>query len=166
MKADHRVLSSILLIGLIASISNISTGQEIRKIGIPELEKILKAPDDKLFVVNFWATWCAPCVKELPLFEKAAGNYDKSKVSFLLISLDFPSQVEKQLIPFLKKNKISLGVAVMTDLDYNSWIDKVDPTWQGNIPATLFFNNLKKQRHFHAGEVDEIQLEKMIKVFL
>ncbi len=166
MKADHRVLSSILLIGLIASISNTSTGQDVKKIGIPELEKILKSPDDKLFVVNFWATWCAPCVKELPLFEKAAGKYDKSKVSFLLISLDFPSQIEKQLIPFLKKNNISLDVTVMTNLDYNSWIDKVDPSWHGNIPATLFFNNQKKKRHFHAGEVDGNELEKLITRYL
>ncbi|MBW6502099.1 MAG: TlpA family protein disulfide reductase [Bacteroidales bacterium] len=78
MKADHRVLSLILLIGLISSLSYTSEGQDIKKIGIPELEKILNAPDDKLFVVNFWATWCAPCVKELPLFEKAAGKYDKN----------------------------------------------------------------------------------------
>ncbi len=141
-------------------------GQKIEYIKIPGLEKILKDPQNKLLVINFWATWCAPCVSEIPVFEKTAKLYDPSKVKFLLISLDFPSQFEKQLIPFLKKNKITIDVAVMTDIDYNSWIDKVDPQWQGDIPATLFLNNSTKSRYFHSGEINEPELKKYINSFL
>jgi thiol-disulfide isomerase/thioredoxin len=141
-------------------------GQIIEKIKLPELEKILNSPEDRLFVVNFWATWCAPCVKELPHFEAVSREYNEADVRFLLVSLDFPSQIEKQLIPFLKKNKIALSVSVMIEPDYNSWIDKVDPAWQGDIPATLFFNNNKKQRNFHSGELDEPGLRKIITSFL
>jgi thiol-disulfide isomerase/thioredoxin len=137
-------------------------GQNIERIKIQELEKILSNPGNKLYVVNFWATWCAPCVKEFPLFEKVAKDYNKGKVEFIMISLDFPSQIEKQLLPFLKKNNVSLRVAVMTDVDYNAWIDKVDPSWQGDIPATLIFNNAEKSRQFHTGEVNEEELRKMI----
>lgn len=144
----------------------VSEGQKIEYIKIPELEKILKSPDNKLFVVNFWATWCPPCVAEISNFEKAAKDYDASKVRFILVSLDFPSQVEKQLIPFLKKNKITLDVAVMMDVDYDKWIDKVDPKWQGDIPATLFFNNSKKSKYFHSGEVTEPELKKYINSLL
>jgi len=79
-----------------------------------------------------------------------------------MVSLDFPSQIEKQLIPFLKKNMITLDVRIMTDIDYNAWIEKVDPSWQGNIPATLFFNNPRKTRYFHPGEIDEPGLKKII----
>jgi len=141
-------------------------GQKIEKIKIPELENILKNPDNKLFVVNFWATWCAPCVKELPYFEEVSKDYDPDRVQFILLSLDFPSQIEKQLIPFLKKNKITLNVSVMMDSDFNSWIDKVDSSWQGNIPATLIFNNNKDQRIFFPGELDKSGLRKMINSFL
>jgi len=102
-------------------------GQKIEYIKVPELEKMLNNQENKLFIVNLWATWCAPCVKELPAFEKVAGEYDQSKVRFIMISLDFPSQVENQLKPFLKKNNISLDVSVMMDTDYNSRIDKIDP---------------------------------------
>jgi thiol-disulfide isomerase/thioredoxin len=150
---------------LIISFSEVS-GQKIEYIKVPELEKILKNPEDKLFVVNLWATWCAPCVAELPAFEKTAGEYDKSKVRFLMISLDFPNQIEKQLKPFLLKNKITLDVAVMMDVDYDSWIDKVDPQWQGTIPATLIFNNQDKIRYFHSGEISETELKGLINKFL
>jgi len=137
-------------------------GQKISYIRIPDLEKILKAPENRLYVVNFWASWCAPCVKELPAFEKVAKEYNIDKVKFIMVSLDFPSQIEKQLIPFLKKNMITLDVRIMTDIDYNAWIEKVDPSWQGNIPATLFFNNPRKTRYFHPGEIDEPGLKKII----
>lgn len=139
-----------------------ANAQNIEYIKVSELEAMLQNPDNKLFVVNFWATWCAPCIKEFPLFEKVSKDYNTSKVEFIMISLDFPSQAEKQLMPFLKKNKVSLRVVLMNDLDYNSWIDKVDKSWQGDIPATLVFNNVKKSRQFHTGEVDEQGLRKMI----
>jgi thiol-disulfide isomerase/thioredoxin len=154
-----------LIFGLLLSFPS-AEGQKIEYLKIPGLETILRNPDNKLFVINFWATWCAPCVSEIPEFEKAAKHYDKEKVRFILVSLDFPSQIEKQLIPFLKRNRITLDVAVMTDLDYNAWIDKVDPLWQGEIPATLFFNNSKKTRYFHSGEVSESELKKFINSFL
>ena len=136
--------------------------QEVERIRVPDLEIILKNPENKLFVINLWATWCPPCVKELPDFEKVAKSYKKSDVSFVMISLDFPSEIEKTLIPFLEKNGVSLDVKVMTDTDYNSWIDKVDTNWQGNIPSTLFFNNHKKFRYFHSGEISEPELRKII----
>ncbi|MCU0410361.1 MAG: TlpA family protein disulfide reductase [Bacteroidales bacterium] len=150
-----------LLVTAILSASGMRA-QEIERIGIPELEKILSASDDRLYVVNFWATWCAPCVKELPHFEKISAEYEPEKVKFILISLDFPSQIDKQLIPFLKKNKITLPVSVMTNLDYNEWIDKVDSSWQGNIPATLLFNNAAGRRLFIPDEVEETELRKAI----
>jgi thiol-disulfide isomerase/thioredoxin len=136
--------------------------QKIENIGIPELEKILASPADELHVVNFWATWCPPCVTELPHFEKLSKEYQGKGVRFILISLDFPSQIETKLIPFLEKNKITAEVKVMTNLDYNSWIDKVDSGWQGNIPVTLFFNNAKKTRYFHPSEVTEKELRDLI----
>ena len=155
----------LIMLSLAFSVEEVS-GQKIEYIKVPELEKILKNPEDKLFIVNLWATWCAPCVAELPAFEKTAGDYDKSKVRFLMVSLDFPSQIEKQLKPFLLKNKITLDVAVMMDVDYDSWIGKVDPQWQGNIPATLIFNNQEKIRYFHSGEISETELRSLINKFL
>lgn len=140
--------------------------QNVEYIKVPELETLLNNGENKLYVINFWATWCAPCIKEFPLFEKVSKEYNENKVKFIMISLDFPSQIEKQLIPFLKRNNSSLNVVVMMDIDYNSWIDKVDPSWQGEIPATLVLNNSKRQRLFHRGELNESLLREMINSYL
>ncbi len=164
MKARNQLLLALALVFIV----NIpyTYSQKIEYIQVPELEQILKSSDNKLFVINFWATWCSPCVSELPIFENVAKEYDAGKVKFILISLDFPSQIEKKLIPFLKKNKITLDVPVMMDMDYNSWINKVDPSWEGNIPATLFFNNPKKIRHFHTEVIDEPGLRNLINLYI
>jgi thiol-disulfide isomerase/thioredoxin len=164
MAKIYRLL--LIFVALYSLSSPSSEGQKIEYIKISGLEKILNNPDNKLFVVNFWATWCGPCVTEIPSFEKAAKDFKPDKVRFILVSLDFPSQIEQQLIPFLKKNKITIDVAVMTDLDYNMWIDKVDPKWQGDIPATLFFNNSRKTRYFHSGELTFSELTKYINSFV
>lgn len=148
----------ILLAGGIASL----TAQKVEKIGVAELEEILASPGNELHVINFWATWCPPCVTELPYFEKLSKEYEGKGVKFILISLDFPSQVESRLIPFLDTNKITADVRVMTNIDYNSWIEKVDESWQGNIPVTLFFNNAKGVRYFHPEELEESKLRELI----
>lgn len=138
------------------------TGQDLEYLKVPQLENILNSKDNKLYVINFWATWCAPCIKEFPAFKKVSEEFSDQKVQFIMVSLDFPSQVNEQLIPFLKRNDVKLRVALMTDLDYDSWIDIVDPSWQGDIPATLVFNNVKKKRSFRPGAMDEAGLRNLI----
>ncbi|MCB2203831.1 TlpA family protein disulfide reductase [bacterium] len=100
---------------------------------LPELQ----APDEGILVINFWATWCAPCVAELPYFEELRSRYPSGQVRVLLVSLDFPKQLEKRLLPFLEKKDIHSSVVVLDDPDANSWIDRVSPEWSGAIPATL-----------------------------
>lgn len=148
------LLTFVLVIGCLA--------QGFKRISKAELEVILENPSDKLHVINFWATWCGPCVKELPDFQKVIQETDKSKVEFLFVSLDFPSDADKNLMPFLKKNNYAFNVALMTETDYNSWIDQVDSAWQGNIPATLFFNRARKIHHFVAEPMEKTQLIKTI----
>jgi len=98
---------------------------------------IFQQKNDTTYVINFWATWCAPCVKELPYFEKLNQKYTDKKVKVILVSQDFSKQLEKKLKPFLEKNKLQSEVLVLIDPDANSWIDKVNPAWSGAIPATV-----------------------------
>jgi thiol-disulfide isomerase/thioredoxin len=104
----------------------------------PELAARMKpgAPDS-IVVVNFWATWCKPCLEEMPEILMAHSHIEKAKIRFLLVSLDFAKDREKKLLPFLEKQKWPIPVVLLAETDYNSWIPKVDATWEGNIPATL-----------------------------
>jgi thiol-disulfide isomerase/thioredoxin len=106
------------------------------------LEKAVLSDKNTTYVVNFWATWCAPCVKELPHFEKL--NSENKSVKVVLVSLDFKNQYESKLLPFLKAKKINSEVVFLTDKDYNTWLPTVDKDWSGSIPATLIIKNGKK----------------------
>lgn len=106
------------------------------------LQKEVLNDKSATYVVNFWATWCAPCVKELPHFEKL--NSENKKVKVVLVSLDFKNQYETKLLPFLKNKKIKSEVVLLTDRDYNAWLPTVDKDWSGSIPATLIIKNGKK----------------------
>jgi thiol-disulfide isomerase/thioredoxin len=137
--------------------------QEVQKVSDSELKALLSNKNDKLYIINFWATWCGPCVKEIPHFEKVAAEFPSHEVEFIMASLDFPSQLEKTLIPFIKKNKMKLNVILIEDTDYDKWIRDVDKNWQGNIPVTLFFNNSKDIRRFESKALEESELRDIIR---
>ncbi|OUR99311.1 thioredoxin [Flavobacteriales bacterium 33_180_T64] len=131
------------------------------------LEKYLSRKDpNKTYVVNFWATWCAPCVKELPYFEQLNAEYSDNQVEVVLVSLDFPRQIESKLKPFLKKKGVKSEVVVLNDVDSNTWIPKVDENWSGAIPATIIYNKKRKvfyERSFNYQEL-ETELQQFIKI--
>ncbi|WP_452219876.1 TlpA family protein disulfide reductase [Lacinutrix salivirga] len=127
------------------------------------LESYLNKTDDTVYIINFWATWCAPCVKELPAFERINKEYT-NKVEVILVSLDFPKQYETRLIPFIKNKKLQSEVIVLNDVDSNSWIPKISEDWSGAIPATLIYN--KNKRIFYEQSFDYESLKKELKQFL
>jgi thiol-disulfide isomerase/thioredoxin len=120
--------------------------------------------NDTVYVINFWATWCKPCVQELPYFNKADSAFSDKPVRIVLVSLDFTENVESTLIPFLINNNIQAEVVVLDDMDSNSWISRVDPEWEGAIPATLFYK--KRDRHFEVRSYSFEELNDQIINFL
>lgn len=112
-----------------------------------EFEYMLYFEDEKTYVVNFWATWCKPCIKELPYFEEMRKNYKESGVEVILVSLDFPEKLESHVIPFIQKHKLQSKVVLLDDVNSNRWIPLVSEEWSGAIPATIISN--KNQRKFY-----------------
>jgi thiol-disulfide isomerase/thioredoxin len=128
------------------------------------LKPFLNQQDDKVHVVNFWATWCAPCIKELPYFETINKNYAHKNVEVLLVSLDFPRQYETKLKPFLKEKQLTSKVICFDDTDQNTWIPAIDKKWSGALPATLIYK--KGKRKFYEGSFTEEELQTELKLFL
>ena len=114
---------------------------------------------DKTYVINFWATWCAPCVKELPYFEEVNKQSKDRNIEVILVSLDFPSQIESKLQPYLKKNKIKSKVILLDDSKMNTWVPKVHEQWDGGIPATLIVNNSNYKFYPKPFEKEELFAE-------
>jgi thiol-disulfide isomerase/thioredoxin len=128
------------------------------------LEPLINKKDDKLHVVNFWATWCAPCVKELPYFEALNQKYKDQGVEFLLVSLDFPRNYDTKLKPFIKNKDLKSKVVAFDDVDQNRWIPAINEKWSGALPATIIYNKNKRQFYERSFTQDELEIE--IKQFL
>jgi thiol-disulfide isomerase/thioredoxin len=127
-----------------------SQGGPVPMLNFAAFEPYLAAKSDTVYVINFWATWCGPCRRELPEMEKIHHEYSGRKVKVLLVSLDFPNQ-QKGLLQFISSNHITAPVILLNEPDANAWIDKVDPSWTGALPATLIFKG--KERLFFEKEL-------------
>jgi thiol-disulfide isomerase/thioredoxin len=136
----------------------------VKTVTYNELKPLLEKNDGKTYVVNFWATWCAPCVKELPYFEKLKQEYSDKNVEVLLVSLDFPKQVKKKLIPYINKKKLQSEVILLDDVNEDIWIKAIDKNWSGAIPATLIYN--KNKRKFYEQTFDYKTLENELQTFI
>jgi Thioredoxin domain-containing protein len=135
-------------------------GQSAGLVKIKDIQKMMTSTD-QVQVINFWATWCAPCIKELPQFEKV--NRENKNVKVTLVSMDFdldpdPAKVNR----FIAKKGLKSSVVILTEQDPNSWIDKIDKSWNGSIPATLIINGKTGKRKFIEKELREGDLEKLI----
>ncbi len=118
-----------------------------------DFEKDYLSPhNDTTYVINFWATWCLPCVKELPYFEELNEKYKAEKVKIVLVSLDF---TKEQVINYIAKKNIKSKTILLSDSKTNSWINKVDSSWSGAIPITLFLK--KNEKHFYEKDYHNLK---------
>ncbi|MEA4984160.1 hypothetical protein SDC9_50196 [bioreactor metagenome] len=126
------------------------------------LEKITEKQDDVLYVVNFWATWCGPCVREIPDFMEVNNKLSSRKdFRMILVSVDDKDNLKSEVLPFLKDNKITADVYLLDDTKrMNYWMPKVDKSWTGSIPATVFYKNGEKlkfvEKQLHKAELTTI----------
>lgn len=136
--------------------------QSVEFYSIEQVERLKQNQSDTLYVINFWATWCKPCVEELPAFERLQQKYAGRKLKVILVSLDFKKQIDTRLIPFIQKNKLQCQVVWLNEGDPNRWIDRVSPDWQGAIPATLISGKSKASRLFFERSFTFEELENIV----
>lgn len=158
-----KILFSLLVISALFP-AIIVDAQVIKVVNFEEFQPIIQKNNDTTYVINFWATWCIPCVKELPYFEDINSEFKDRKFKMILVSLDFKSQMESSLIPFIEKKNIESEVILLSDPDANTWISMVNEDWTGSIPATIIYN--KDHNSFTEGSLTYNELKETITKYI
>ena len=122
-------------------------------------EPLLYKEDNTTYIVNFWATWCKPCIEELPYFEKVNAEFKEDNVKVILVSLDMPNMWKSRLEPFVEKKGLKSEVVILDDPKQNTWIPKVSEEWGGGIPATLIYNKGKRSFYERGFTYEELTTE-------
>ncbi len=135
-----------------------------QEIPVYKVEDLMKrtANADTLYIINFWATWCGPCVKELPEFHKLYESNKERPVKLLMVSLDFKEDYQKKLPSFIRKKKMQQEVVWLNEPLPNEFIPKIEPQWQGSIPATLILYGKNEYRGFFEGTITASKIQLLI----
>jgi thiol-disulfide isomerase/thioredoxin len=158
MRRNFLIIFSLLL-------SSFIFGQEIKSVKITDLEKTIAESKTPL-IINFWATWCIPCLEEIPYFMQEAKKHVKDSLKFLLVSLDMDEAYPAQIKKTIAKRKITVPVQWLDETNADYFCPKVDPKWSGAIPASLFINNKTGYRKFFEEQLSHEQLKKEIMAIL
>lgn len=143
----------------------IGAGAQIKAIKITELEKTIKESRTPM-IVNFWATYCVPCIEEIPYFQDMAKKYKSKGVSLLLVSLDLKAAYPAKIDAMAKRLKLTAPIVWLNETNADYFCPKVDSSWSGGLPASLFVNNIAGYRKFYEDEVSKRTLENEIQAML
>ena len=150
------------IVTILLALGFCSANAQVKLLTLNELEQRVAQGKDTTYVVNFWATWCGPCVEELPYFERLNTENIKKPFKVILMSLDFKSKLQTDVVPFVAKHKLKSEVFVVNEMDQQKLIDRVDKEWSGSLPATLIINTEKKIRTFYEKAFTYEELTKTI----
>jgi thiol-disulfide isomerase/thioredoxin len=139
-------------------------GQEIPRWKLHDLQNIIQHSDHPL-ILNFWATFCKPCLEELPYFQQLSTQYKDSGVQLILVSLDLPEDYKK-IRSFAEKHHIHATIVYLDETNADLFCPVVDKEWTGSIPATLFINNKNKYRKFYEAKISKQILEEEVRTLI
>lgn len=136
-------------------------GTQIRVIDDAGMKSLLARgtpPQDKPLLLNFWATWCDPCREEFPDLVKIDTDYRSKGLDFVAISLDDLTDM-KTLVPrFLRSQRAKMPVFLLDVPDPQTIIEIVDPTWQGDMPATFLYDRSGTMVYKYKGPIKPAEL--------
>jgi thiol-disulfide isomerase/thioredoxin len=126
---------------------------------------IVTAHRDRILLVDFWATWCAPCREEFPRLVSLYSTYRDRGLSFVAISCDEPEQ-EANAAAFLKQQAAPGPFYIKRARSDDQFIDSIDPEWSGALPALFLFDRAGRKAKSFIGETDIKLIEASLKTLL
>lgn len=127
---------------LLATALAILAGAEpsLRSLSPSEIQDLISQEHGKVVLLNFWATWCLPCLEEFPDIVEVEKRYRHRGVAVISVSADHPDRIDSELRPFLEKHRPDFDVCLMREKDIERVPSSIDPEWTGKLPATFFFD--------------------------
>lgn len=119
--------------------------QQVPALTTDQLNARVKNGGDTTYIINFWATWCVPCLNEMPAFEALLKQVEKEKAKILLLNVDAKANANNAVRAFIKKRNITNDVFLLADKNEQEFIDRIDKSWSGALPATLFIKGTKRK---------------------
>jgi len=119
--------------------------------------------NDSVLVINFWATFCKPCVEEIPYLQSISNKYKDQKVKLLLVSLDLPSFYPDKIETFDNEHEVKSEVVWFNETNANYFCPAIDKSWSGVIPATIFINKKTGYKKFIEEQMTPAQFEAELK---
>ncbi len=136
----------VFFLVLIAVINKNIYSQNIQILKFDALKQCIYNNSDTVYVVNFFASWCKPCIQEIPEFVKFASAIKNSKTKLVFVSLDSKNDQEK-LLKIIQQYSLQ-NVYLLDETNANNWINKINKHWSGTIPATLIIKKGKHKKFF------------------
>ena len=155
-------MRGILLAISVLAISYMSSAQQVKGVKIGEIEEIIHKSDHPV-VISFWATWCLPCIHEIPYLQETVKKYQDKNVELVLVSLDFKESFPSVIEAFVRKNQYQASFYWLNETNADQFCPRIDPKWDGSIPATLFVNNKTSYRKFYDRQLTPLQVEAELK---
>jgi len=148
----------ILIITCLLLITSFGFSQTIKKVKVTEVEEYIRNSDHPI-VLNCWATWCAPCVAEIPDFMETVKKYNEQKVELVLMSLDFASSYPNKIADLIKKRNFEATFLWLNETNADYFCPKIDPKWDGTLPSTLFVDPKTGYRKFFGRPMTDRQID-------
>lgn len=159
----NKILTLIIMLGFLGNLH----AQDIPRWKLADLENAI-AKAEKPTIFNFWATFCKPCIEEIPYFQQLVKKYNDKGVQLILVSLDLPEAYPKRISLFANKLKFTAPIKFLDETNADLFCPVVDAYWSGAIPASLFINNKTGYRTFFEDQLSkeklEIEIQEMIKI--